>query len=67
MDIRQGVPLFEEHVIRTNGLFCDVLNSGWGDVISRPVDFGIPLKCVTVLVRASPLPSLLASVKSYQD
>ena len=66
MDIRQGVPLFEGHVIGINGPFCDVLNSGCGDVISRPVDCGIPLKCVTVLVRAPPLPSLLPSVKSYQ-
>ena len=59
-------PPVEGHVIGTNGPFCDVLNSGWGDVISRPVDCGIPLKCVTVVVRASPHPSLLPSVKSCQ-
>ena len=61
----QGVPLFEGHVTRTNGPFCDVLNSGWSGVISLLIA-EILLKCVSVLVRAPPLSSLLASVKSYQ-
>ena len=41
--------MFEGHVIRTNSPFCDVLNSGWGGVISLLI-VEIPLKCVTVLV-----------------
>ena len=65
MDIWQGVPLFEGNVIRTNGPFCDVLNSGWSGMISLLI-VEISLKCVTVLVQAPPLSSLLASVKSYQ-
>ena len=67
MDIWQGVPLFEGHVIRANGPFCDVLHSRyrWGGVISLLI-VEIPLMCVTVLVRAPPLPSLFASIKSYQ-
>ena len=64
MDIWQVVLMFEGHVIRTNGPFCDVLNSGWGVVIALLI-VEIQLKCVTVLIRAPPLPSL-PSVKSYQ-
>ena len=65
MDIWQGIPLFEGHVTRTSGPFGDVLNSGLSGVISLLI-VEILLKCVSVLVQAPPLPSLLASVESYQ-
>ena len=44
--------LFVRQVIRTKRPFCEVLNWGWGGVISLLI-VEIRLKCVTVLVRAS--------------
>ena len=46
--------LFVRQVIRTKRPFCEVLNWGWGGVISLLI-VEIPWKCVTVLFRASPV------------